>query len=105
VLEALERGASDVILSEGRSPRVRFAGELEDARGDVTSARDIEAFLAAHLTAETRARFDATGSADLACTIDGGTGRDGSGRTSSGIRAASASRSARSAIASPRWRS
>ena len=70
VSDALARGASDVILSEGRAPRLRFAGELRDAGGPPTTARDIEALVAAHMTAETRARFDATGSADLACTVD-----------------------------------
>jgi twitching motility protein PilT len=70
VVDALVRDASDIILSEGRSPRLRFAGQLEDAHAPVTSAGDIEAFLAAHLTSETRTRFDETGSADLACTLD-----------------------------------
>jgi len=70
VSDALARGASDVILSEGRAPRLRFAGDLRDAGGTPTTARDIEALVAAHMTAETRARFEATGSADLACTVD-----------------------------------
>ena len=70
VVEALDRGASDIILSQGRSPRLRFAGQLESEDGPVTTAQDIETFLAAHLTSETRARFDETGSADLACTLD-----------------------------------
>jgi len=72
VSDALARGTSDVILSEGRAPRLRFAGDLRDAGGPPTTARDIEALVAAHMTAETRARFEATGSADLACTLDGG---------------------------------
>jgi len=70
VVEALDRGASDIILSQGRSPRLRFAGQLESEDGPVTTAQDIESFLAAHMTSETRARFDETGSADLACTLD-----------------------------------
>ncbi|PYO81512.1 MAG: hypothetical protein DMD68_13160, partial [Gemmatimonadetes bacterium] len=70
VVAALDRGASDIILSEGRSPRLRFAGQLESEDGPVTTAQDIETFLAAHMTSETRARFDETGSADLACTLD-----------------------------------
>ena len=70
VIDALDRGASDIILSEGRSPRVRFAGQLEDEGGPATTAQEIEAFLAAHMTAETRARFDEAGSTDLACTLD-----------------------------------
>src|SRR3989441_11083795 len=70
VAEALDRGASDIILSEGRSPRLRFVGQLESEDGPVTTAHDIESFLAAHMTSETRARFDETGSADLACTLD-----------------------------------
>ncbi len=70
VVAALDRGASDIILSEGRSPRLRFAGQLESEDGPGTTAQDIETFLAAHMTSETRARFDETGSADLACTLD-----------------------------------
>ena len=70
VVAALDRGASDIILSEGRSPRLRFAGQLESEDGPVTTAQDIETFLAAHMTSETRARFDEAGSADLACTLD-----------------------------------
>src|SRR5207244_1184543 len=70
VVGALERGASDIILSEGRSPRLRLAGRLESDDGPVTTAQDIETFLAAHLASETRAGFDETGSADLACTLD-----------------------------------
>src|SRR5207244_11370201 len=49
---------------------LRFAGQLESEDGPVTTAQDIETFLAAHMTSETRARFDETGSADLACTLD-----------------------------------
>jgi twitching motility protein PilT len=74
VVTALERGASDVIISEGRTPRVRLAGQLEDADGPATAAADIESFLRAHLTSEGRARFDSTGSVDLACTLDGPNG-------------------------------
>ena len=70
VVDALDRGASDIILSEGRSPRLRFAGQLESEDRPATTAQDIESFLAAHMTSETRARFDETGSADLACTLD-----------------------------------
>ena len=70
VVDALDRGASDIILSEGRSPRLRFAGQLESEGGPVTSAQDIEAFLAARMTSATRARFGETGSADLACTLE-----------------------------------
>ena len=70
VVDALDRGASDIILSEGRSPRLRFAGQLESEDRPATTAQDIEGFLAAHMTSETRARFDETGSADLACTLD-----------------------------------
>jgi twitching motility protein PilT len=74
VSDALARGASDVILSEGRAPRLRFAGDLREAGGPPTSAADIESLVAAHMTAETRARFDTTGSADLACTVEAGQG-------------------------------
>jgi twitching motility protein PilT len=70
VRDALDRGASDVVLSEGRSPRVRLAGHLDGHGGPVTNAHDIEAFVAPHMTSATRARFDATGSVDLACTLD-----------------------------------
>jgi twitching motility protein PilT len=70
VVAALDRGASDVIISEGRLPRVRSSGQLEDAGGVAATAADIESFLSAHLTSESRARFDATGSVDLACTLD-----------------------------------
>ena len=70
VADALDRGASDVILSEGRSPRLRFGGQLENEDGPVTTAPEIEDFLAAHMTSATRSRFDETGSADLACTLD-----------------------------------
>jgi twitching motility protein PilT len=72
VADALDRGASDVILSEGRSPRLRFGGQLENEDGPVTTAPEIEDFLAAHMTSATRSRFDETGSADLACTLDSG---------------------------------
>ena len=75
VVDALDRGVSDIILSEGRSPRLRFAGELESASGAVTTEQDIEALLVAHMTSEARSRFEATGSADLAATIDSAGGR------------------------------
>src|SRR4030095_13514182 len=68
VTEALEAGASDVIVSEGRSPRLRFAGDLETLEGPVTTRDEIEIFIASHLTPVTRARFYDTGSADLAYT-------------------------------------
>jgi twitching motility protein PilT len=68
--DAFDRGASDIILSEGRAPRLRLAGQLESAPGAVTTAHDIEGFLAGRLSSEARARFDATGNADLACTLD-----------------------------------
>jgi twitching motility protein PilT len=70
VVDALARGASDVIVSEGRSPRVRLAGQLERGDWPAASAADIESLIAEHMTSESRARFDATGSADLACTFD-----------------------------------
>src|SRR4029077_9057482 len=70
VVDALDRGASDITLSEGRSPRLRFAGQLESEARPVTTAQDIETFLGAHMTSETRAQFDETGSADLAYTLD-----------------------------------
>ena len=75
VVTAFDRGASDVIFSEGRLPRMRFAGQLEAERGSVTTAEDIHAFLATHMTSEARTRFEETGSADLACTLDGAEGR------------------------------
>ena len=40
VVEALDRGASDIILSQGRSPRLRFAGQLESEDGPVTTAQE-----------------------------------------------------------------
>jgi twitching motility protein PilT len=49
---------------------VRFGGELENEDGPIITARDLETFLAAHMTPAIRARFDETGSADLACTLD-----------------------------------
>ncbi len=70
VAGALDRGASDIILSEGYPPRLRFAGRLECEDGPGTTARDIETFLGVHLTSETRAQFDESGSTDLACTLD-----------------------------------
>jgi twitching motility protein PilT len=70
VVAALDRGASDVIFSEGRSPRLRFIGQLESERGSITTAQDIEAFLATRMTSEARTRFEETGSTDLACTLD-----------------------------------
>ncbi len=70
VVDALDRGASDLILSEGRPASLRFAGQLESDSGLVTTAHDIETFLASHMTADVRARFERTGSADLACALD-----------------------------------
>src|SRR5262245_10043434 len=69
VSDALARGASDVILSEGRAPRLRFAGDLRDAGGPPSTADDIEAFVAAQMTDDVRARFESTGSVDLACSV------------------------------------
>ena len=74
VVVALERGTSDVIISEGRTPRMRLAGQLEDAGGTATTAADIESLLGAHLTSESRARFESSGSVDLACTLDAASG-------------------------------
>src|SRR5437667_122086 len=56
VVAALDRGASDIILSEGRSPRLRFAGQLESEDGPVTTAQDIETFLAALVSEINRTR-------------------------------------------------
>src|SRR5436190_223104 len=70
IVAALDRGASDIIFSEGRAPRVRFAGQLEGTDATVASAEAIEAFLAPHMTSEGRARFERTGSVDLSCTLE-----------------------------------
>src|SRR5207247_1985262 len=69
VESGLDRGASDIVLSEGRSPRLRFAGHLEGGNGAVTTAGEIQAFIDAHMTPELRAQFERTGSADLAYTL------------------------------------
>ena len=60
VESGLDRGASDIVLSEGRSPRLRFAGHLEGGNGAVTTAGEIQAFIDAHMTPELRAQFEAT---------------------------------------------
>jgi twitching motility protein PilT len=71
VVAAFDRGASDIILSEGRAPRLRFAAQLESEDGPLVTAPDIEALLGAQLTEAIRARFDGTGSTDLACMLGG----------------------------------
>jgi len=70
VADAFDRGASDIILSEGRAPWLRFAGELEIGRGSATSARDLEDFVAGQTTSDARARLEEAGSVDLAFTLD-----------------------------------
>jgi twitching motility protein PilT len=73
VVAAVDRGASDVILAEGRTPRVRIAGHLE-SDGPVTSADEVRDLVGAHLTPDGEARLRATGSVDFACTIGAGDG-------------------------------
>src|SRR5438874_2786039 len=67
---AFDRGASDIVVPEGRPPRLRFAGHFDAEDGAATTAADIEAFLGSHLTSEKRAVFERTGSVDLAYTLE-----------------------------------
>jgi len=70
VARAFDRGASDIVLSEGHVPRLRFGSRGDDDGGVAATAESIEAFVAPHLTPALRARFEATGSVDLACSVD-----------------------------------
>jgi twitching motility protein PilT len=71
VAEAVDRGASDVLASEGQPLRLRIDGEVAALRGDddPVAAAEILALVGDHATA--RAALDDAGSADLALTLGG----------------------------------
>jgi twitching motility protein PilT len=65
--EAIERRASDVILSSGRAPLLRIDGALVASHDAApTPAATLEAYLTAQLMDERWRDFDAMGSADFA---------------------------------------
>jgi twitching motility protein PilT len=71
VAEAVDRGASDVLASEGHPLRLRVDGEVIALRADddPIAAAEILALIADHAAA--RAALDDSGSADLALTLAG----------------------------------
>jgi len=69
--KAVERGASDVHLKEGRPPSFRIDGELRPRKADPLSEKDIEKILAALLSERQQASFQSRGEVDLAYVVRG----------------------------------
>ncbi len=66
---ALERGASDIMLSSGTYPRARVGGDFLPIGSHDHSDELISAFVEEALTDELRARFEREGSVDMPMTV------------------------------------
>ncbi len=71
ILEARQRGASDLFLSSGRSPRLRISGALEGLHGDELDERELWTLHGALTGGRPTARHGDAGSADFAVEVQG----------------------------------
>ncbi|MCZ6570549.1 MAG: PilT/PilU family type 4a pilus ATPase [Deltaproteobacteria bacterium] len=69
--DAVARGARDLHLRSGQSPRMRVAGTLVAVDGPAPSAEAVEAMLLGALDPEARTEFERDGEADSCYTVEG----------------------------------